>query len=612
MCGIAGALVTRDTERYARLVDEMVQCQVARGPDHQASARIRVGEACALLGHDRLSIIDLSAAAHQPMWDAERRFCLTYNGEVYNYRELRTELEAFGHRFRTSSDSEVIIEAFRAWGAEAVPRFNGMFAFGLLDVAERRLWLVRDRFGIKPLLYHHGPGGVAFGSTGRSIARAMGLGPDLEYVARGVHYWLYEDGGESTQYEGVRAVPAGHLLRVELSPGGGVRVHTERWYDLEARVRGAREELARVRVPELKERLDTLLRSSVDLRLRSDVPVGVSLSGGVDSASVAALLAERHEDVRGISFSHPDAPESEGPLVKQVVRATGIAVEYVWPEPREVVDAFWKALEAQDAPFPGASIVAQYMVFAAARRLGLKVMLGGQGGDEVLMGYQKFQFLYLREAVRGGRWGEAARAAGGLAAVVASDLPRIRESWAARRRYTGVQGIAASIALPPPGHVVMGAAAGEPLWKRQARDVTQLSLPTLLRYEDRNSMGNGIESRLPFLDYRVVEMGVALPAAAKVRGGYGKWLLRQTMRGRVPAAVLRARRKSGFGVSQDHWIDAGLGAAIRERIRSSLGTLRGFVGEAADVDRLFADGELKRSSARMAEATALIWMAGVL
>jgi asparagine synthase (glutamine-hydrolysing) len=612
MCGIAGALVTCNPERYSRLVDELVQCQVSRGPDHQATTHVRVGEGCAVLGHDRLSIIDLSAAANQPMWDAERRFCLTYNGEVYNYRELRSELEALGHRFHTSSDSEVIIEAFRAWGGAAVPRFNGMFALGLLDVRERRLWLVRDRFGIKPLLYHHGPDGIAFASTGRSIARAMGLGPDLRYVARGVHYWLYEDDGASTQYEGVRSVPAGHLVRVELAQGGGVTLHPERWYDLEERVRGPREELARLRTPDLKERLTELLRSSIDLRLRSDVPVGVSLSGGVDSSSVAALLAERHEDVRGISFSHPDAPESEGPLVKELVRATGIGVEYVWPEPGEVQEAFWKTLEAQDAPFPGASIVAQYMVFAAARRLGLKVMLGGQGGDEVLMGYQKFQFLYLREAVRGRRWATAGRAAGGLAAVVAADLPRIRDVWAARRRYTGKEGIGSSIPLPSPGPVVMGAAPGEPLWKRQARDVTQLSLPTLLRYEDRNSMGNGIESRLPFLDYRVVEFGLAAPDSVKVRGGYGKWLLRQAMRGRVPDAVLRTRRKSGFGVSQDHWIDSGLGAAIRERIKGSLCKLHDFVAGAADVDRLFADAELKRNTARLAEATALIWMAGVL
>lgn len=609
MCGIAGVFTGVAAGDHAPLVERIVTSQVRRGPDHQAVEAITGPRARLVVGHDRLSIIDLSPAAHQPLWDASHRYCTVFNGEIYNYPELREELTARGHRFTTRSDTEVLVESFRAWGAGAIERFNGMFAFALFDAEEERLFLARDRFGIKPLYYLSLPDTLAFASTGAVIADWGGLGPDLEHVARGLRYGVY-DGEDHAPYQGLKALKPGHYLEATVSADGRVTTDLRRYYDLAGRVAALADELAGRPTAELVARIDELLGSAVDLRFRSDVPVAVSLSGGLDSSSIAAAAHRRGRgEVIGFTFGHPDDPRSEAPIVQRLARQTGIGVRYVWPEMREIVGSFLATLQAQDAPFTGASVMAQYLVYKEVRASGVRVLLGGQGGDEVFMGYRKFQVFHLRSLIRRKRYGDALGFAASLVPtalaearnldVYLRELPRYRRDGA---------GGATVLDLPRTGGVSLGSDPEGPMWRRQADDLAHASLPTLLRYEDANSMGNSVESRLPFLDYRLVEYGLALPVTAKLRGGYGKWAVREAVKRRIPESIRSARYKRGFDVQQAAWISRGLGGAVRELLRHGP-DVRTWLPRGATIDALFSDAELIRRRSAFTEATSLIWLA---
>ncbi|MCY3022082.1 MAG: asparagine synthase (glutamine-hydrolyzing) [Planctomycetota bacterium] len=608
MCGIAGAFSAAATESQQRLVEEIVASQIRRGPDHQAVESIAGRHSALVLGHNRLSIIDLSPEANQPMWDTERRCCLVFNGEIYNYLEIKAELKALGHRFVTQSDSEVILEAFKEWGRDAVPRFNGMFAFALYDAAAETLWLFRDRFGVKPLFYVEQGGALYFASTGTVLASRLGLLPNLEYVARGLRYWVYEDDGDLAPYAGMKALPASHGLEARILASGRLSITRFRYYDLQARVMALRDELSTRPAEDLVAAVAGGLRDAVNLRLRSDVPVGVSLSGGLDSSSVAAFLSEKHREVVGFTFGHPDAASSEGPVVRELSSRIGIRVHYIWPTHDELRSAFWDTCAAQDAPFPGGSIVAQYLVYKAARAQGVKVLLGGQGGDEGFMGYRKFQVFWLRQLLREGRWAEAALFLAGLARLLFAELPSAWSYWAHLPRYLGPRGMDTVLRLPDPAPLAMDFASAASTGDRALLDFTRFSLPTLLRYEDRNSMGNSVESRLPFLDYHLAELALALPERLKVYSGYGKWAVRQAVKDRIPRRIWAARYKKGFDVNQTDWIERGLGHAIRAALRSCLDRVKPWLAPKLALDGAFSDGRFRSRPQTWAEAVTLLWL----
>jgi asparagine synthase (glutamine-hydrolysing) len=287
---------------------------------------------------------------------------------------------------------------------------------------------------------------------------------------------------------------------------------------------------------------------------------------------------------------------------------SGITPNYIWPSPDDGIAAFWQTLEAQDAPFPGLSIVAQYLVFQAAHAQGMKVLLGGQGADEVLMGYRKFQVMLLVDALRR----RDARAA--LRFGLSAGLMLVAEARTAsvylrqRQRYLSPRGLSTQLRLPP-AELDLAYDASEPVWRRQVRDVKRLSLPTLLRYEDRNSMGNSLETRLPFLDYRFVELALALPNRVKVGSGYGKHVLRGAMRGRVPARIRGARYKRGFDTPQRTWLRAGLGPSIRDGLYSNMDSVSRWLPPDHDVEQTYSDDQLARNPSALGEATSLLWLA---
>jgi len=612
VCGIAGAYGALDFEASRELVAGLVIDQRQRGPDYQQVMQYGVRGRGAVFGHDRLSILDPSPAGHQPMRSNDGRYHITYNGEIYNYIELRLELEAFGTTFRTGTDTEVLIAALARWGKDALVRLNGMFAFALYDSEQHRLLLVRDRFGVKPLYYVLEGDRVVFASTGREIARRLRLGPNLTYVARGLRYLVYEDESDIAPYEKLRAVPAGHWVEFSSLPDGAVVSDSGRWYDLEARVLPLREELASCPYTVLGERFEQTLEDAVTIRLRSDVPVAISISGGLDSSSIAAIASTRQPRLAGFCYGLPEIAGSEGQPVASMAARNGLDVHYTWlPTNDERRQAFWDTLQAQDAPFPNLSMVAQYAIFKAVRAGGYKVALGGQGGDEALMGYHKFRLLQLQAFRRSGDYLSVLQAAVGLLRVVVASWEQVPALWQHRARYAGKGGLPIRLCLPETQAFDLRGDPLKQLWHRQLLDIVRFSLPTLLRYEDRNSMGNSVESRLPFVDYRIIELGVAMPDAAKLRLGRGKWILRSIMKGKLPERIRMNWAKRGFDINGQAWIQAGLGKAIREKLADARRSISEFLPERTRIEDLFSDDSLLGSGNAFAEAVSLLWLGAV-
>src|SRR5215208_3244109 len=447
------------------LVEEIVESQYRRGPDHQATDAVAGERANLVVGANRLSIIDLSPEANQPMWDTERRYCLVFNGEIYNYVELKKDLIGLGHSFATRSDSELILESFKEWGVRAAERFNGMFAFALFDRAEGCLYLFRDRFGVKPLYYFVDENNLYFASTCGVIARHLRLEPNLDYVARGLRLWVY-DYGELSPFVGLKALKPAHYLKATVTEAGKFGAQLNAYYRLGERVDALTDSLARKPVQRLIGLVADLLEDAVDVRFRADVPVGVSLSGGLDSSTLAALSAsDGRGEVRGFTFGHPNDPRTEGPLTQKLSEQTGIKVRFIQPGMQEIIATYPKVLDAQGAPFASASGIGQYQVFQAAREEGIKVLLGGQGGDEIFMGYRKFFMFHLRRLQQQRRFGEALAFALGLLPTAVLELARAAPTyWRRRHRYTQAAGVGTVLKLPEAGCEYVGFDPDKPLW----------------------------------------------------------------------------------------------------------------------------------------------------
>jgi asparagine synthase (glutamine-hydrolysing) len=570
MCGIAGAFTVGAAPPDPGLVRRMAEEQRARGPDdegvfHDPAAGIA-------LAHRRLSILDLSAAGHQPM-ALDDRYVISYNGEVYNYVELRAELEALGARFRSGTDTEVLLAAYRQWGAEALSRCNGMWAFALWDAAERTLFCARDRFGIKPFYYWWDGRTFVFASQVTVIAsylRRAGIarsGPADGVVADYLHGVRLDDGVE-TFMAGIQRLPPGHWLRLR---DGQLTV--QRWYAMDpaAAHEPVSDEAA-------FEAYRALFADAVRLRLRSDVPVGSCLSGGLDSSSIVCVAAELlagGTPQKTFSACYAEFPRyDERPFIDEVVERTGVEPHYVYPTGREFFDEIESFVRVQDEPVGSTSQYAQYRVYRLAGEAGMKVMLDGQGADETISGYHGAYPPYFLDLARGLRLSTLSREV---------TLYRRLHGYSARSVWTTLGRGLARTAMPaavyqtlrqraPAGrsHPFFQVAGGQALavetseasrsWARRGalpeylyRLTTGSSLQSLLRYEDRNSMAFSVEARVPFLDYRLVELAFALPARFKVSGGLTKVVLREAMRGILPERIRTRTDKVGFATPEGQW-----------------------------------------------------------
>jgi asparagine synthase (glutamine-hydrolysing) len=570
MCGIA-AILSPDGERAdPELMARMLQRLVHRGPDDEGS--IQLGPLT--LGMRRLSILDPTPRGHQPMASTDGRFTIVHNGEIYNFLELADELRAGGHAFRTESDTEVILAAYATWGVDFLSRLNGIWAFAIWDSAEESLLLSRDRFGVKPLYLAESGGTLAVASEIKALRTLPWVSPNPDSGA--IRDYLLDgsvDRGTKTFFADIERFPAAHGLLVTREGRRWVRYWAPPGFSTDASMRAAPSD------GELVEDFRSRLVDAVRLQLRSDVPIGSCLSGGLDSSSIVTLAASlRSGEREGATGTHRERDEfpqlaffaefrefgiDERPFVDAVVAATGTELRTTSPDGDRFLEALDGVLDAQDEPFGSLSIVAQYEVMRIARAAGVKVLLDGQGADELLGGYLHYPAIRLAGALRSGsptQMLDAARtlvsAGGPYPSTLIRALLGSRRTPERLRRGTmprdwfgpALHGLGA----PEAGHLPAPATLlGAKLW----RDIASDNLPGLLRYEDRNSMAFGIEARVPFLDHRLVEAILLLPDRLRVAGpGKRKVALVRAMRGTVPDRILARTDKVAFQPPQDRWL----------------------------------------------------------
>lgn len=549
MCGIAGTLgPAPDAEVLCRMAGAMAH----RGPDGQRTWHDdRAG-----LAFRRLAVIDLGERSMQPLHLGDLH--LAFNGEIYNYRELRDELRQLGHRFETEGDGEVLLHAWREWGESALDRFNGMFAFAVWDAARAELTLAVDPFGEKPLYFARGVDGLAFASDIRALRQAR---PDLGRMDEGAAGAFLALGTlpipPRTCFAGVERVPAAHVLRWRAGEASLSRY----WWPRHVEVPNRPEEAA--------EALRALLRDSVRLRLRSDVAVGTSLSGGVDSAAIASIVGELAGDQHRHAFTarFPGFERDEWEYAQLAAGAAGVSEHHaVEPTADGLFDDLERLVIDQEEPFPSTSIYAQWRVMRRAHEAGVTVLLDGQGADELFGGYPGMEAFAtvaagpaaMARAVRR----EPAQAVALARVLAAGRVPAAlarRERRAAASPYATEEvtlhaaASAPDTALPVPER--------DPLRRALLTQSFATSLPHLLRFADRDSMAHSREVRLPFLDRRVAEFALSTPATLLMRDGLRKRVLRDAVRDVVPAAILDRRDKVGFETPEERWFATPRGRA---------------------------------------------------
>ncbi|WP_462326398.1 asparagine synthase (glutamine-hydrolyzing) [Desulfobaculum sp.] len=610
MCGIAGVVCAGGNARRLGAVRAVADALAHRGPDDEGYAMLAAsGEAHAawgeatpeavrgggapfapqgaveavpaslpgvFLAHRRLSIIDLTPSGHQPMCTPDRRFWLVYNGEIYNADALRAELEYAGERFFGTSDTEVLLRLLARRGRAALREVQGMFAYALVDRARWTLTLGRDALGIKPLYWAAGEPWFAFASEPQALLHLPGMRARADALQTARYLAAQAtDGGERTFFSRIYRVPAGHTLRVDLPGAGGrgLRRHASR--------RWTPKGFGLVKMPleSAARRFGELFLRSVAAHMRSDVPVGAALSGGLDSSGVVMAM-RRHApdmDFPVFSFDAQDPALSERQWAEAAANAADVRPCFVTADGDALRRDIGRLVRLHGEPFASASIYAQYCVMRQAAQSGIRVVLDGQGADEILAGYLPFAAARLATLCRTGRFARAGGLwwrAGSLPGASRRDLALrcgkilAPPGWeAAARRALGA-------ALLPPWvdaawlrrHGVTLCADAAPCGPEYLRSqcalaATRTILPELLRYADRNSMACGVESRVPFLEESVVRFALSLPEELRIGpDGRGKAVLREALAGSFGAAlrpVLERRDKVGFVAPDAAWLRAG-------------------------------------------------------
>ncbi|MGC8780043.1 MAG: asparagine synthase (glutamine-hydrolyzing) [Anaerolineae bacterium] len=561
---------------------------VSYAPTARLTATASAGGGYTLgLANRRLAIVDLTPTGHQPMCNEDGTLWIVYNGELYNADDLRAELAGLSHRFVSHSDTEVILHAYEAWGEACAARFNGMWAFALWDIPRRRLLLSRDRVGIKPLYLWQENGRFAFASEIKAL-----LAPGIPRRANPAAVYDFlaanlSDHAEETFFAGIRALPPAHTLTLDLADGS---TQLRRYWQLDP--------TRQIRLPSDAAYADafrTLFEDAVRRHLISDVPVGTCLSGGLDSSAVVGainrLIRERGLHVVGMearqktfSARYADPRHDEGRFIKTVVAEAGVDGQMVYPTPAGLREAWQKLTYHLEEPFGSTSIFAQWNVFELARQSGVKVTLDGQGGDELLAGYLGFFPPYFADLVAGLRWRRLMAEFRGHVALhgasarhearnlLSNLLPEhlrlgLRARALARQPWLAADFVAEQTAAAERWRPA--SLGGSRLARALYRGLVFDPLPSLLRFDDRNSMAHSIESRVPFLDYRLIELSFALPPRQKIRDGVTKYVLREAMRGIIPETVRTRHDKIGFSTPQDTWLREELAPWLREVFAST-------------------------------------------
>jgi asparagine synthase (glutamine-hydrolysing) len=541
MCGIAGQYCldgkTPDTELLAAMSERLIH----RGPDSEGT---HIGGSIGL-AFRRLAIIDLSDEGSQPMTNEDGTLWLVFNGEIYNHPELREELVSKGHRFHSHSDTEVILHAYEEWGDACLNRFNGMWAFALWDGRQQRLFCARDRLGIKPFYYTQAGGSFLFASEIKALLAHPDSGTRPDDLTLGTYLaWGVLDHSAKTMFAGISQLEPAHAMVVTAA---GPQKPFRYW---DVKVNPA----IRSYSPDngAAARLLAILRDATRIHLRSDVAVGTCLSGGIDSSTLTVLINELVRDeatasvgARQKTFSavFRDKRFDESRYIDEIVAATGVDAHRVEPAPGQVWDDIDRLVYIQDEPFGSLSIYAQYCVMRLAHE-DVKVVLDGQGADELLAGYLAYQGSYLGTLIRTFHWRTALRElAGSLRHHGGFFRSSVRQILERKKRRNLLKCTAEKIQRYS-GRLDLVL----------HRELASTNLPALLHYEDRNAMAFSIESRVPFLDYRFVEYVASLPLDQKIRGGVTKTVLRTAIKGIVPESIRCRMDKMGFVTPEEVWM----------------------------------------------------------
>lgn len=529
MCGIAGLYNLGGQLVDPSIVERMSATITHRGPDDSGTmVDSTVGLACR-----RLAIIDLSTG-HQPMTNEDGTLWLVFNGEIFNYRELRAELEAGGHRFRSQSDSEVILHAYEQFGTDCVQRFNGMFAIAIWDSRRKRLWLARDRLGVKPMHYFLMEGTFGFASEIKALLQCPGVGvrANAQAISQYLQYGYSID--DQTWFAGVKKLMPGWTAEVTVEG----RLALRQYWD----------PIDRFREPESSnhypDRIRSLLEDSVKLRMRSDVPVGAHLSGGLDSSSLVAIMAQQRPDpIHTFAGAFAEGVEyDERPFARLVSERYHTIHHEVVPTACEMKELMPLLTWHMDEPQAGPGVFPQFMVCRLAAENGIKVAIGGQGGDELFAGYPRYLRHYFgRHILRAG-----APRGGGIQAIKEhATLARVG-TLAMRHASRLIPAYHTDFVTHLHGYdAQIPVVLKDPLANELYNDL-RLYLPALLQVEDRTSMAVSIESRTPLLDYRLVELAAGIPAYDQIQHAELKHLYRRAVQDLLPPPILARRDKMGF------------------------------------------------------------------
>jgi asparagine synthase (glutamine-hydrolysing) len=559
MCGIAGIISIQPALLSAHRLKQMTDALAHRGPDGEAYW-INTGQTTGF-GHRRLAIIDLGPTGAQPMHYANR-YTIVYNGEIYNYIELKTSLQQKGYQFQTQSDTEVILAAYDCYNTDCLSYFDGMFAFAIWDEQEQQLFAARDRFGEKPFYYFADETQFVFASEMKALWAAgieKQMNPTMLFNYCTIGYTQNPANPAETFYSGIQKLPARSFLQYKLPQRQVIR--SEYW----------RLDAHAIKDPgadhKVIEQFNNLFTAAVQRRLRSDVPLGTSLSGGLDSSSVLACIQSlAPAEYKTFSATFPGFASDESAWIQQVTECFDTQNHAVQPGADQLVNDFETICYHQEEPFQSASVAAQYYVYGLAKQHQVKVLLDGQGADEILAGYHKYYHWYWQELFRHNKknlqhelksarehgitepWDWQHKMAAGFPSLAGRYLRRNRT-----RRQLDMPDLTADFI----------AAAGQSSYDiphfDQLNNILYYNtfingLEELLRYADRNSMAHSTEVRLPFLNHELVQFVFSLPSRYKIRDGYTKWLLRKSMSGRLPAGIVWRTDKIGFEPPQQQWM----------------------------------------------------------
>lgn len=597
MCGIAGIITSNANldRRPFEIVQSMLNQIQHRGPDnegvfHYGPSREKPNDenynftnsltnSEIVFGHRRLSIIDLSAEAHQPMQTPDSRYTITYNGEIYNYLELKEELSKH-YQFKTSSDTEVLLAAYKLWGKEMLNKLDGMYAISIFDKAANQVFCARDPMGIKPFYYTQVDGAFVYCSEPSPILRALKvpMSVDQHRVAEFLLFGI-SDHDQGTSYSDVKQLKGGHFLTVNLD---GTASQQTKFWSAPNTIFDYSEDL----IDKQKE----LIIQAISRQLRSDVTIGSSLSGGIDSGIIVntagQLLGESKHQYKTITFTSKNFESDESSNASTISRSSGIDNwnEATIEDEGSIPGLLKNLIRQIGEPFSSLSILAQNRVMSKAKELNIKVMLDGQGGDEVFLGYPRVAQYVVPYYLKKGRLDKAAKELFGLKRNASLSIKNsilgslyFSNPGFAHRRSIKRQQPFVNLDFLKEGRteIINNKFNSKDIFEYQTKELQQYILPRLLKYADRNSMSYSIESRVPHLSVPVIEHALQLPMNLRVNKGWTKYALRNGFSGSLPNHIMWAKEKKGFEIPQERWI------------KSIEPTLIKWINEAEDLGSIF-------------------------